>query len=159
MNHLHHLYSQVRKAILAEATMSKEDRLLHSWQFLVQLKGVNYIVGKTGYNTMFYRIGDKGETVTGYPDDILKVILSWTKEKFTGYLIYDGTEIRRKSTNLEALLERNAKKGFLIYGVRPDNTWHPIYEASNSLKGYRWVKVKPAAEDKKAKKTKPKAKH
>lgn len=159
MNHLHHLYSQVRKAILAEATMDKEDRALHSWQFLVQLKGVNYVVGKTGYNTMYYRIGDKGETVTGYPDDILKVILSWSKEKYTGYIIYDGTEIRRRARKEESLLERNAKKGYIIYGVQPDNTWYPLYEASNSLKGYRWVKVKPDVTAKKPKKTKPKTKH
>jgi hypothetical protein len=159
MNHLHHLYNQVRKAILAEATMDKEDRLLHSWQFLVQLKGVNYVVGKTGYNTMFYRIGDKGDTVTGYPDDILKVILSWTKEKYTGYIIYDGTEIRRKSKSIESLLERTAKKDYVIFGVRPDNTWSALYEANNSLKGYRWVKVKAPASDVKVKKTKSKTKH
>ena len=143
VNVLKVLRDQVRKALAVESTMTVENRKLFGWQFVATHAGENFVVGKTGANTMYYRVGNDAslEPSVCYPDEMLDILDSWVRATYSMYRIVGGHEVVKSSTSLDELLKLKPKfSPAVIVGVTSKGKQVKLFEYRSSLSGSLWVK-------------------
>lgn len=144
VNALKVLRDQVRKALATEATMTIENRRLFGWQFVAVNAGENFVVGKTGANTMYYRVGNDAsiEPSVCYPDEMLDILDSWVRATYSMYRLMSGKSVVESSTSIDELLELKPKfSPAVIVGVTPKGKEKKMFEYRTALSGALWVKV------------------
>lgn len=138
------LRDQVRKALSVETTMTVENRKLFGWQFVAIHAGENFVVGKTGANTMYYRIGNDPsvEPNVCYPDEMLDILDTWVRSTYPMYRIVGGHEVVKSSTSLDVLLNMKPKfSPAAIVGVTSKGKQVKLFEYRSALNGSLWVKA------------------
>lgn len=145
MNHIKHLHSQVKKALLAETSMTPEQRAMHCWQFICTVGPQTIVVSKGGANTMGLRIND-GENKILAPLKCLSLLEDLAKHSWSSVYVADskGNLIKSFPTLKIALAKKPGKdrKGgtFYLYGVDHDGKPTRIYKSSTTLQGeFSWV--------------------
>lgn len=139
------LHSKAKYLFDQEAKLTNEEKADHQWQLLLSVGGVQYIVGKGGVNTAFYIIGDN-ERVVCYPYELLDKIKSWSESGFASYMVVDThyDPPRRKlapTDDLEGILDKTPKPGYLIVGIKRDGKKQRLYLAKKTLSGAAWSKI------------------
>ena len=146
MNLFKVLHDKVKKSLLQETKLSEDERRLFQWQFLSKIGNVNYLVGKGGANTMFYRVGDVGDPSYCYPEEILAIIKSWSKSEYSAYTIdvdVMGTCVAGPFVKLEEakdFIPDNSKRPYYIIGHKTDGSSEKVFILKKSLQGLSWVK-------------------
>ncbi|QYW02983.1 hypothetical protein pEaSNUABM13_00024 [Erwinia phage pEa_SNUABM_13] len=147
MNLFSILKQQVKKSLTTEATLEPEVRKHFDWRFSVDVKGMMYIVGKTGANTCFYLEPGHVEPTACYPDELLAKIDSWGAAKYVSYAVYFKKFSSPVAENIKTLEQAKTgkpkafKKGYFICGVTPKGKRVKLCRLHNSLSGMQWVDV------------------
>lgn len=145
MNPLQVVKKNISKLLVSESSMTPEERALFDWQFVVQVEGQSYLIGKTGANTMYYRKPDQEEPTVLYPDEMLNLIDEWSKQKYVRYCLCFKSTDNVKRDNLESLARarrikpKNFKTGYVICGVTPKGIKEPLLKLQDGLNGTVWV--------------------
>lgn len=145
MNTLQVVKKQILKLLTTEASMSEEERKLFDWQFVVQVDGQSYLIGKTGANTMFYRRPQDSEVQVLYPDAMLELIDEWSKSKYVRYCVCFKNTSNVKIDNIETEEKALRKKpnkfasGYVICGVTPKGQKVALHKLQSGLNGMVWV--------------------
>lgn len=145
-NPFSHLRAQVKASLEREAKLSPAERKNQQWQFLTNVSGVYYLVGKGGANTMFYQIGAEGERKFAKPKEMLDIISGWAGAKFAMYAIckkpskFSHGPFHDIKQALEVV---DAPKGSYIVGLTSDSKTIRLYKLKSGLMEDQWVKFKP----------------
>jgi len=146
------LKAQVKRALVGEANYDPEVRELFDWRFVVNVGGKQYLVGKTGANTVYYQTPDMEEPAPCYPSDIEGIIDSWSKSKYLSFFIchkkFDNIKLDNIKTIEEALqkVPKTFHNKIYIAGVTPKGKRHKLYVLQSGLRGNTWVPLKEEAE-------------
>lgn len=137
------MLSKVRALLKIEASHSKEDRASQQWQLLFDIDNTQFMVGKGGVNTTFYKVGDT-QRILCYPNELLEFLESLTRRKYATFAICNkgGRIVKSGLLSEKAALAKNAPVGFYIVamengrkvrlfvrksGVFGDNLWQPYH--------------------------------
>lgn len=148
MNHLKHLHSQVKKALLAETSMPPEARAKHCWQFICTVGPQTVVVSKGGANTMGLKIND-GENKILSPLQCLDSLEQLAQNSWSSVYVADakGNLIKSFPTLKIAMSKKPSKSRksegpFYLYGVSHEGDVTKIYKSSTTLKNeFEWVPV------------------
>jgi antitoxin component YwqK of YwqJK toxin-antitoxin module len=139
------LRKRVIAAWKAEATLSPDERRLHSWQFVARQADIPYLVGKGDANTFYYSVNG-GDVQYAMPDEMVDIMNSWIHSQYVCYAITKTRKVKesRKSTDLQALLKKKSEKfiGYYIVGIKADGKLIKLYQMKNGLMKHEWVKYK-----------------
>jgi len=127
---------KVFRLLEAEAKMNVAERRAQQWQLLFQIDGHGqYIVGKGGVNTMFYKVGD-AERELCLPADLLDKIDTWVAlaGQITYCIMRDGKVIKRNLSESEAKTYKKAQVGDYLCSIS-DGKRRRLMKMSKGLMG------------------------
>ncbi|WOL24603.1 hypothetical protein fHeYen902_257 [Yersinia phage fHe-Yen9-02] len=147
MNPFAILKQQVKKALTLESTLEPEQRAMFDWQYLVNVSGRYYKVGKTGANTCYFKTPDMDEEKAVYPNELVDIIESWGKSKYVSFSIchknFDNVLVDNIKEEERALKSKPKKfrKGIFICGYTPKGKRVKLWRLREGLAGSQWVAV------------------
>ena len=142
MNQLKHLLAKVRALFALESKLTNEQKGMHQWQLLTEYGGVQYVVGKGGINTAFYKIGDEERQVC-YPEELIIFLTNLTKQKYASFAICNKQKqvVYGPFPELGKCKGKVPKKpGFYIVGIDERKKLHRLYYNVVGLSSTDWVK-------------------
>lgn len=112
------MLAKTRGLLKVESTHSEKQRKAQQWQLLFSIDGTQYIVGKGGVNTTFYKVGD-GERKLCYPEELLTFLEALTRKKYSSYAIYskDGKPLETGIMTEADALKKKASVGSYIVAL------------------------------------------
>ena len=139
VNQLQHLYAKCKALLNLESRLSAQEVELNQWQLFANHNGLQYIVGRGGANTCFYKIGEAERKVC-YPQELLDFLKQRASDKFVSYSIYtkDKKLVKRNILSLDDALATKPKyAGMWLVGVTPTGKKR-LYFSVAGLKANEW---------------------
>lgn len=140
--HLKHLLAKTKALFSLEGKLQNADKEKHQWQLYMNVGGLQFIVGKGGINTAFYKIGDEERQVC-YPHELVTFLTKLAKRKHVAYAVYtkDKKCIFGPTLELETCLKfKKCKPGAFIVGINEHNKLLRLYYSSPGLHALQWLK-------------------